>query len=44
MGESADVRQAHLDPDQPSLHGSERFPDFSITHPHASEERGTSGI
>lgn len=36
-----DVRQVHLDPNQPSLHRSEGFPAFSITHLCASEEGPT---
>lgn len=27
------IREVHLDSDQPSLVGSERFPVFPITHP-----------
>lgn len=42
--EGEDTGQVHLDPDQPSLHRSERLLAFSITHFCASEKRGPSGI
>lgn len=42
--EGEDNQTGDLDPDQPSLHRSERFLAFSITHVHASEKKGLSGI